>query len=191
MNLRPLGPEGFPEWVHSLVASVTSWQPFESSAFPEAASVDSLPINTPNGARGSSFPGPFAADLLRTDRVLLRPEALLSVDDVAELLDVTRQTVHNWIDAGKLRCHRFGNERRVKPKDLDTYCRERAADLAPPGEDWRSVREVAQAARISRSLAYRFVRRGTLAARRFGGAYYVHRKDLDELVRRRGASAKT
>ena len=43
-----------------------------------------------------------------------------------------------------------------------------------------------RAAAISRSFVYRLIRRGTLAARRFGGAQYVRGEDLDELVRRRG-----
>ena len=95
LNLRPLGPERVPEWVRSLVASVTSWQPFESAVTTADASVHSVPTNTPDGIHGSSSPEPFAADLRRTVRVFLRPEALLSVNYVAEFLDVTRQTVHN------------------------------------------------------------------------------------------------
>ena len=155
------------------------------------ASGDAVATNAPNGVLRSSFPEPFAADLLRTERTFLRPKALLSVNDVAELLCVTRQTVHSWIGAGELRCHRFGNEQRVKPEDLDAYYRNRVAELPPPEEDWRCVRDVVQAAGISRSLVYRLIHRGTLAAPKFGGAYYVRGKDLDELVRRRRKRAKT
>jgi hypothetical protein len=60
--------------------------------------VESLPRGPPGGGRCNGVPG---ASCGRTEREFLRPEALLSVNDLAGSVDVTRQTVHNWIAAGK------------------------------------------------------------------------------------------
>lgn len=55
-----------------------------------------------------------AADLRRTKFEFLRPEDLLPVTAAAQLLGVSVGTVHNAINAGKLRCHLFGTARRVR-----------------------------------------------------------------------------
>ena len=46
-------------------------------------------------------------------------EDFLTVNDVAELLQLNQQTVRNWIDAGKLPAVRAGRRVRVRRTDLE------------------------------------------------------------------------
>jgi excisionase family DNA binding protein len=50
---------------------------------------------------------------------------LLTTDDVAERLGVTRRTVQNWIKSGELACYQFGEGRgttyRIDPKDVEAF----------------------------------------------------------------------
>jgi excisionase family DNA binding protein len=59
--------------------------------------------------------------LRRTEREFLRPEDLLPVALAAQFLGVSASTVHNAINAGKLRCRLFGTVRRVRQEDLEAY----------------------------------------------------------------------
>lgn len=127
----------------------------------------------------------------RTDREFLRPELLLTVAEVAERLGVSLATVHNKISAGKLRAHLFGNQRRVRPEDLEAYLEAAEAERPPAGEDWRTVRDLTHAANVGRAVVYRLIRRGSLPARTFGGVRYVRGEDFDAFVRSRGESAAT
>lgn len=45
----------------------------------------------------------------------------LTVEDIAEELDLTKMTVYRLIAAGAILAYRFGRSFRVKPEDLDTY----------------------------------------------------------------------
>lgn len=65
------------------------------------------------------FPEQVAADLRRTE--FLRPEGLLPVRAVAQRLGLSAATVHNDINAGRLRCVLFGSVRRVRPADFEEY----------------------------------------------------------------------
>jgi excisionase family DNA binding protein len=150
------------------------------------ASVDEKPSDTPGGADGRVFPETLAADLRRPECEFLRPEDLLTVAEVAERLGVTTSTVHNLINAGKLKFHRFGNARRVRPAALEALCEAMAAGRPPAGEDWRTVKEIVRSADISRSLVYRLIRRGVLPAMMFGSAHYVRGEDLARFMRSRG-----
>jgi excisionase family DNA binding protein len=55
----------------------------------------------------------------------LRPEGLLPVRAVAELLGLSVATVYNDINAGRLRWVLFGSMRRVRPEDFEWYARAR------------------------------------------------------------------
>jgi excisionase family DNA binding protein len=50
---------------------------------------------------------------------------LLTTDEVAERLGVTRRTVQNWIKAGELACYQFGEGKgityRIDPQDLQAF----------------------------------------------------------------------
>jgi excisionase family DNA binding protein len=62
-------------------------------------------------------------------RPLMKPvgegRTLLTTDEVAERLGVTRRTVQNWIKAGELACYQFGEGKgttyRIDPKDLEAF----------------------------------------------------------------------
>jgi excisionase family DNA binding protein len=65
----------------------------------------------------------------RGRRPLMKPlgegRTLLTTDEVAERLGVTRRTVQNWIKAGELACYQFGEGKgttyRIDPKDLEAF----------------------------------------------------------------------
>jgi len=88
-----------------------------------SGAVEGLPLNPPNGTDGNAFAEQVAADLRRTD--YLRPEDLLPVRAVAQRLDLSAATVHNDINAGKLRWVLFGSVRRVRPEDFEAYAKRR------------------------------------------------------------------
>lgn len=127
--------------------------------------MEDLPRNAPDGGGGNPFPGTVAADLRRTE--LLRPELLLPATAVARRLGLSPSTVHNAINAGKLRCHLFGTARRVRPEDVEAYAQARAAECPPAGEDWRTVKDLMRAAQLSRPQAYRLLASGVLPFRVF------------------------
>ncbi len=121
LNLRPLGPEPAPEAVLAMAGDGTSLQGLDATGVVESASVEDLPPNTPDGAGGEPFQRQVAADLRRTEREFLRPEDLTPVTAAAQFLGVSVATVHNAINAGKLRYHLFGTARRIRPEDLHAY----------------------------------------------------------------------
>jgi excisionase family DNA binding protein len=121
LNLRPLGPEPDAGLVHRLAAVRPYSQPLDSTRVVNVSPVENLPRDPPDGVRGNRSNDAVAAEL-RHPR-LLRPELLISVAYVAERLGVSVATVHNAINAGKLRCHLFGSVRRIKPEDVELYIR--------------------------------------------------------------------
>lgn len=48
-------------------------------------------------------------------------EQYLTPEQVADLVQVTRRTVYNWIKTGKLKAYKVGNMVRVRHKDLDAF----------------------------------------------------------------------
>ncbi|MCK5273632.1 MAG: helix-turn-helix domain-containing protein [Alphaproteobacteria bacterium] len=49
------------------------------------------------------------------------PQRLLTIKDVADILQVSDKTVRRWIDAGDLVAHRIGRQWRVSQGDLDAF----------------------------------------------------------------------
>lgn len=47
--------------------------------------------------------------------------AMLKVSDVARRLCVSERSVFRWIEAGKLRAHRFGKALRISKDDLEAF----------------------------------------------------------------------
>lgn len=46
---------------------------------------------------------------------------IYSVNDVMELLKVSRPTVHKWIRKGELKAAYLGNQYRIRQCDLDSF----------------------------------------------------------------------
>lgn len=104
-----------------------SSQPRDDTGVEATVAVEGLPQYPPNGGDGNASAKGVAADLRRTE--FLRPEALLSVRAVAERLGLCAATVHNDINAGRLRWVLFGSLRRVRPEDFEAYAKVRALSL--------------------------------------------------------------
>ena len=45
----------------------------------------------------------------------------LTIDDVAQALDVSTRTVHRWIRSRQLVAHRFGRVVRIAPADFEAF----------------------------------------------------------------------
>lgn len=52
-------------------------------------------------------------------------EPLLTVDEVAERLNVSTKTVRRWIKTGELPAYRLGRQIRISEKDLRRFLRDR------------------------------------------------------------------
>lgn len=48
-------------------------------------------------------------------------EKLLTVSDVAEMLDVSDRTVRNWVQRGVLKAYRFGREYKITQAYLNEF----------------------------------------------------------------------
>lgn len=46
---------------------------------------------------------------------------MLTVNDIAENLNVSTRTVRLWIEDGKLQAYKFGKDYRIEPEDLKTF----------------------------------------------------------------------
>jgi excisionase family DNA binding protein len=53
------------------------------------------------------------------------PERLLTIPDVADLLQVSEKTVRRLIDSRELAAAKLGAQWRIRPRDLDDYFRDR------------------------------------------------------------------
>jgi excisionase family DNA binding protein len=113
----------------------------------------------------------------------LRPEGLLPVAAVARLLGLSAATIHEAINAGKLRSVLFGSVRRVRPDDLDAYIQTRNASRPPADEDWCTVADVMRATGFSRSKAYRLLACGIVPFQVFAGTRYIRSKDIGTFLR--------
>jgi excisionase family DNA binding protein len=60
--------------------------------------------------------------------VSLKDKSILTIDEVMELLSVTRFTVHKWIKEGKLRAVRIGRELRVTKEYLEEFLESNTVD---------------------------------------------------------------
>ncbi len=181
MNLRPLGPEPATGEVLTVGGVGRPSQALDDTGVEGGEAVEALPENPPDGGDGTASAEQVAADLRRAE--FLRPECLLPVAAVAERLGLSASTVHEAINAGKLRAVLFGSVRRVRPADLDEYVRSRSAASPPDDEAWCTVAELMRATGLSRSQAYRLLARGSVPFHVFAGTRHVRRKDLDALVR--------
>jgi excisionase family DNA binding protein len=54
-----------------------------------------------------------------------KPQRLLTVRDVAEILNNSVKSVRRFIDAGALRASRIGGSWRIDPADLQDFIRDR------------------------------------------------------------------
>ncbi len=97
---------------------------------------------------------------------------------VAERLGLSVATVHEAINAGKLRCLLFGSVRRVRPEDPEAYVQTRTASRPPADQHWCTVVDLMRATGSSRSQAYRLLERGIVPFQVFAGTRYIRRRDL-------------
>ncbi len=63
---------------------------------------------------------------------MLAAERFLSLEDVAERLQVSDRTVRRWVKEGKLAAYKPGREWRIRPGDLEDFLESRKVH---PGED--------------------------------------------------------
>lgn len=49
------------------------------------------------------------------------PHRLLTIQDVADILQVSAKSVRRWIDTGDLVAHRLGRQWRISQGDLETF----------------------------------------------------------------------
>jgi excisionase family DNA binding protein len=59
-------------------------------------------------------------------------ERFYSVEEIAERLQVSDQTVRRWVKSGKLAAFKPGKELRIRPSDLEEFLESRKVH---PGED--------------------------------------------------------
>ena len=52
-------------------------------------------------------------------------QQLLSIEQVADYIQVSTKTIRRWIKAGDLVAHRFGRQWRISSADLQTFIRMR------------------------------------------------------------------
>ena len=55
---------------------------------------------------------------------MVENEKLLTVSDVAELLDVSDRTVRNWVQTGVLKAYRFGREYKITQTHLNEFIKQ-------------------------------------------------------------------
>ncbi len=70
-------------------------------------------------------------------------ERLLSLEDVADRLQVSDQSVRRWIKAGRLAAYKPGLEWRIKPSDLEDFLETRSfpkVQAALPSDDPQAAR---------------------------------------------------
>ncbi len=59
----------------------------------------------------------------------------LSIQDVADELDVNKMTAYRLVHAGVIQGYRFGRQFRVKPEDLEAYIRDSRVSPAQAAGD--------------------------------------------------------
>ncbi len=56
------------------------------------------------------------------------PNKTYTVDEIMEILSVSRETVYNWIRAGKLTAIRIGRQYRVTKEHYDDFIKDHIVD---------------------------------------------------------------
>jgi|GEM_PF-818496 len=82
-------------------------------------------------------------------------ERLLSLEDVADRLQVSDQSVRRWIKAGRLAAYKPGLEWRIKPSDLEDFLEGRSfpkVQAALPSDDPQAARLEAFLGRCQRHV---------------------------------------
>lgn len=54
-------------------------------------------------------------------------EKWLSVEEIAEYLGVSKETIYRWLDRGTIPAHRIGKLWKFKPSDVDEWVKSGAA----------------------------------------------------------------
>jgi excisionase family DNA binding protein len=62
-------------------------------------------------------------------------EKYLTINEACEYLGVTRTTMYEWMNSGKLRYHIVGSRRRIAQKDMAAFIREGNAEKSPEKEE--------------------------------------------------------
>jgi len=174
--------------VHAVRGSGKSSQPLDDTGVESTVAVEGLSQDPLNGRDGNTSADQVAADLRRTE--FLRPEHLLPVTAVAERLGVSVATVHQAINAGKLRWVLFGSVRRVGPEDLEAYLQSRSASRPPADEEWCKVADLVRSNGFSRSVAYRLLARGLVPFHVFDGVRDIRSKDFGAFLQADKVSRK-
>ena len=65
----------------------------------------------------------MTADPIHTPEAAL--PSLLTLNQTAEVLQVTTRTLHRWINTGELVVHRIGRQLRISETDLQAFIRTR------------------------------------------------------------------
>lgn len=55
------------------------------------------------------------------ERLLMREKSMWDIDDVAEYLDVSNQTVYNMIRDKRIKAYKVGREWRFHPSDIENH----------------------------------------------------------------------
>jgi excisionase family DNA binding protein len=63
--------------------------------------------------------------VVKFGRIMLAEERFLSLEDVAERLQVSDRTVRRWVKDGKLAAYKPGREWRIRPSDLEEFLESR------------------------------------------------------------------
>ncbi len=54
-------------------------------------------------------------------------EQWLSVEEIADHLKISKETVYRWLDKGKIPAHRVGKQWRFKPSEVDDWVKSGSA----------------------------------------------------------------
>jgi excisionase family DNA binding protein len=69
-------------------------------------------------------------------RAMTNAEPWLSVEEIANHLGVSKETIYRWLDKGRIPSHRMGKLWKFKSAEVDAWVRSggaKAQEAAPPG----------------------------------------------------------
>jgi excisionase family DNA binding protein len=61
------------------------------------------------------------AEMVDRASIIIDTRPLMTLEDAARWLGVSRQTIGRWIDDGELRAVAVGQRRKLRPADIDAY----------------------------------------------------------------------
>ena len=61
-------------------------------------------------------------------------EKWLSVEEIAEHLGISKETVYRWLEKGSIPAHRIGKLWKFKPSEVDSWVRSGQAGVGNPKE---------------------------------------------------------